>query len=480
MKRFYKYALMGMAWLTAGQLRAQQAAPPSFTLQQCIEYALSNSMTIQNARIDEEIAKSKVSETTGMGFPQISANASAISNPTLQRFFSKYAVAQSFNSGLNVPGLGPNDVVAGQNFFQLQNSLNTSITANQMIFNGSYIVGLQASKTYQDLARKSTAQTKEQTIVQVVKAFYAVLINRERLNLFESNIARVDSLIKNTTALNANGFAESIDVDRVQVSLNNLETEKSKFLKLQELNLDLLKFQMNYPIDQPIDIVGNISDINIASVTPDSYLTDWEITSRPDYQVLEVNQKLQRLNIKNKYFSALPSINANGTYGYSKQAVSFGDLFSRGPQFAEVMGTGPNKLYPYSQFGFTVSVPIFSGLQHSYQLQQEKLKLRKIDNSFVQLKSSINLEIKQASTTFENSVQSLNYQQKNMALADKVARITKIKYQQGIGSNIEVIDAESSLKEAQINYYNALYDAAVAKTDLDKAFGKILPTYIKP
>ncbi|MBS1486886.1 MAG: TolC family protein [Bacteroidetes bacterium] len=479
MKQFYKIlCLTAIVVLPAISSRAQQGQ--SFTLEQCIEYAIKNSVNMQNAIIDQEIAKSKVRETVGIGLPQINANANATDNVKLPRFFSRYVVAQQFNPSLNVPGLSPNDVVAGQNFFQLTNSLMGTVSANQMIFNGSYIVGLQASNAFKELTIKSTNQTREQTIVQVIKAFYASLINRERLTLFETNIARVDSLLKNTSALNANGFAESIDVDRVQVSLNNLVTEKSKFERLQKLSIDLLKFQMNYPMDDPLEISGSIADLNIDHLLLDDYLKDWDMKSRPDYQVLEVNQKLQKLNIKNKYFSALPVLSANATLGYSKQATSFSNLFSQSKQFQETpFGTGPNKLYQFSSYGFTLNVPLFSGLQHHYQLQQEKLKLQKVDNSFRMLKSSIDLEIKQATTSFQNNIQSLEYQKKNMGLADKVAKVTKIKYQQGVGSNIEVVDAESSLKEAQLNYYNALYEALVAKTDLDKAFGKILPMYSK-
>lgn len=479
MKRLYLVLLaLSLSIITF----AQEQKTASFTLEQCIEYALQNSVNMQNAVIDQEIAESKVKETIGIGLPQVNASINATTNPTLPRFFSRYAVAQGF-SGINastnqpnlqIPGLSGNDVVAGQNFFQLPNSLNASASITQLIFSGSYLVGLQASSTFKDLAYKTAIQTKEQTIEQVTKAFYAALINRERLDLFENNIARVDSLLRSTTALNANGFAESIDVDRIQVSLNNLTTEKAKFERLQLLTVEVLKFQMNYPMNENIDIVGNISELPI-DVQLNDYLVDWDLKQRPDYQVLEVNRKLQSLNVKNRYFGALPVLSANANLGYSKQGAVLGDLFSKGPSFEEINGTGPNKLYPFSSIGVTLSMPIFTGLQQSYQLQQEKLKLQKVENSFKSLKSGIDLQIKQAVTAYQNSIQSLDVQKKNMVLAEKVARITKIKYEQGVGSNLEVVDAESSLKESQINYYNALYDAVVAKTDLDKAFGKLVP-----
>ncbi len=471
MRRFYKILPVVALVFVGSVTKAQQ----SFTLQQCIDYALTNSVNMQNMVLDEEIATSKVRETVGIGLPQVNGNVSATSNPTLPRFFSKYAVAQNFNQGLNIPGLGPNDVVAGQNFFQLPNSLNAAVSVNQLIFNGSYLVGLKASSAYKNLAIKSTTQTKEQVIEQVTKAYYAALINHERIHLFENNIARVDSLLKNTKALNTNGFAESIDVDRIQVSLNNLLTERSKFERLQALSIELLKFQMNYPMDQALELNGELKDVS-TDVVLDDYLKDWNYKNRPDYQVLEANRNLQALNVKNKYAAALPVLSANANLGYMKQAASFSNLFQNGMSFPETSaGTGPDKMYFFSSWGLTLSVPIFSGLQRSYQLQQEKLRLKKVDNTYRTLKSSIDLQIKQAVTNYQNAIQSLDSQNKNKGLAERVARVTKIKYEQGVGSNIEVIDAESSLKEAQVNYYNALYDALVAKTDLDKAFGKLLP-----
>lgn len=481
MKRFYRFLILVFSVMALPAL-GQEGAPNAFTLQQCIDYALKNSITMQNMAIDEEIAKAKVKETIGIGLPQINGSVNALTNPQLPRFFSRYPVAQQFagtnpqtgQSNLQIPGLGANDVVTGANFFQLPNSLNASLSATQLIFNGSYLVGLKASSAFKDLAYKSTNQSREQTIEQVTKAFYAALINQERITLFSNNIARVDTLLHNTLALNKNGFSEEIDVDRVQVTQNNLVTEKNKFERLQALSLELLKFQMNYPMNDTITLVGKINEVS-TDVNLDEYLRNLNYKDRPDMQVFEANRRLQYLNVRNKYAAALPILAASANVGYVKQTVGIGDLFTRAPQFPETAtGQGPNGYYPFSSIGVTLSIPIFSGLQHSYQLQQEKMKLQKIDNSLQQLKASMDLSVKQAITSYQNSLQSLESQKKNMKLAEKVARVTKIKYGQGVGSSLEVVDAESALKEAQVNYYNALYDVLVAKVDIDKAFGKIL------
>jgi outer membrane protein TolC len=482
MKRFYRVVIFAFSSWAVTDLYSQDQGSTSFTLEQAIEYAMKNSLSVQNSFIDEQIAQSKVKETIGIGLPQINASVSATTTPTLPRFFSRKTTAYGFIPSDQrppyadfFPNLKDDDVLASNNFFQLPNSLNANVSINQLIFNGSYIVGLKASSTFKELSVKNTNQSKEQLIEQVTKAYYAALINQERMKLFETNIGRVDSLLRNTKELNKNGFAEGIDVDRIQVSLNNLATEKAKFDRLQAFSIELLKFQMNYPMSQPLAVVGEISNVSI-DLPLDQYLREVDIKQRPDYQVMEVNRNLQRLQVKNKYAAALPVLSANANLGLTKQATSFGNLFASGPSFEETNGVGPNKLYPFSSIGITLSVPIFTGLQNSYQLQQEKLKLQKVENGFKTMENSIDLQIKQFIVQYQNSVQTLESQKQNMTLAERVAKVTKVKYEQGVGSNIEVVDAESSLKESQVNYYNALFDAVIAKTDLEKAFGKLLPT----
>lgn len=461
--------------VTAGY--GQTPTTHSFTLEEAIQFALQNSIRSKNALLDQQIAKAKVNETIGIGLPQISGSASVVSNPELPRFFAQYNGPNSFLGDLSgIPGIKVGDVVASRNFFQLKNSGNATLTLNQLIFNGSYLVGLKAASTYKDLSVKTTEQTQEDIIQQVTKAYYAVLINRERTRLFDTNIARVDSLLRNTRALHQNGFAESIDVDRVRVTLNNLITERDKFLNLNELGLQLMKFQMNYPQDQPIDIIGNIQEVRVDTTMAQYSRDGWDYRQRPDYKVLEVNQRLQQLNVKNQYANAVPVISAFGSLGASSQSTDIGGLFTTNSGIAETSTIGPDKWYSFSQVGVSLSVPIFTGLSRSARIQQEKLKLMQIDNNFVNLRNAIDLEIKQASLSFENALRTVISQRENQELAGNVARVTKIKYEQGVGSSLEVTDAESALRQAQTNYYAALFDAMVAKVDLDKAFGRLLPS----
>jgi outer membrane protein len=468
------------------QTAQQRETPKTFTLEQCIQYALENAINVKNAIVDQRIADARVKETRGIGLPQISGDVSVVHNEKLTPFFGtrqtlygfaahRCANGQPVPYDQFLPYLSDNAVLSSPNFFQLKNSGNATLALNQILFNGSYLVGLKAANAYRELSEKATDQTKEQTIQQVTKAYYAVLINKDRMKLFDNNIQRVESLLKTTKAMNENGFAEGIDVDRIQVTLNNLRAERDKFYNLQELSTHLLKFQMNYPMDQNIFVEGEISSLQIDENILSQYSIDWDYSKRSDYQVLQANRKMQSLNVKNRYAEGMPSLSGFINYGWTTQSYGFSGLFKTETNLPPGAEMGVDKWYPVSSLGLSLQIPIFSGLQRTYRIQQAKMELMKVENNVSNLKSAIDLEVKQTAINYLNAVTSLKSQSENQKLAENVARVTKIKYEQGVGSNIEVIDAESSLREAQINYYSALYDALVAKVDLDKAYGKLNP-----
>lgn len=475
MKRFYQilFLLAFVPMLAAAQEQTKQ----TFTLDQCIEYALQNSVNAKNAVLDLEIAEQVILERKSEGLPQITGSVAIQDNIKLPRFFTKYDPnGISIGGDLStVPGIQAGDVVAAQNFFQLPASGNAGLTVNQLLFNSSYFLGLKAMKTYRDLTHKTADQTKEAIVVNVTKAYYLILINNDRLGLFETNLARIDSLLKNTSAMNKNGFAEEIDVDRVKVAYNNVVSQLAQFRNLQDLGLQLLKFQMSYPSDQPLTITGDMASLKIDESVLGAYSDGWNYDRRVEYQILETNHTLAELDVKSKRSRAYPTLYAFYNLGYQTQSPTIAGLFRTESGIKDYGAIGPDKWYQFSSYGVTLNVPIFSGLQRYASTQQARFTQRKIENSIDQMKQAIDLEVKQASVNFINATKELKIQEENKTLSEKVARVTKVKYQQGVGSNLEVVDAESALKEAQINYYNALYNASVAKVDLDKAYGKLIP-----
>jgi outer membrane protein TolC len=458
----------------------QTQGAQTFTLEQCIQYALDKSFNVKNALIDEEIADARVKEIRGIGLPQVEGSVGLQHNQKLPRFFAQYNPDQpGFFDLSGVPGIKGGDVVAMQNFFQLSSAGNASISVNQILFNGSYLVGLKAANAYRELAEKSTIHTKEDVIEAVTKAYYLVLINKDRMKLFDANIERLDSVLTTTKALHQNGFAEEIDVDRLQVTFNNLSAERNNFYNVQEVATQLLKFQMNYPVSEPIEVAGDIASLQVDENLLINYTLNWDYSMRSDYRVLEMTRKLSALDLRNKYAEGMPSLVAFANLGYSTQSANVSGLFKTESSIADMGTIGPDKWYPFSSYGVGVSIPIFSGLQRTYRVQQAKLSLQKNENNLNNLKSAIDLQMKTTSLTYQNALNGLTSQRENKKLADKVAKVTKIKWEQGVGSNLEVIDAENSLRTSQLNYYDALFAALSAKLELDRAFGKLAPQTIE-
>lgn len=431
-------------------LYAQQ--PDSFSLDQAVAYALENQVSIKNAVLDINISKAKVGEIRAIGLPHINASAQFVDNPILKRMYLEVNENNAFTAGMGRPG----DIVVFENFFQLRSSGDVSATASQLIFDGSYFVGLKAAKTYNELAHRSLDKSKTDVVEAVTKAYYMVLVNRERMSLLDANIARLDTVLNQTRKMNQEGFIEKIDVDRLEVNYNNLLTEKSKSQNLFQVSKILLKYQMGMPIGDSISLSQSLS-----SLTFDTTFTDTSINydARPEYRLLQTNKKLQVLNLNKERMGALPSLSAFGSLGSFSQYTSFTPLF------------GNSMWYPYTMFGLNLSVPILDGFGRTYRSRQAKLEIEKAQNNLADFENIINFQVQQSKFNYLNSLKSLQAQKRNLELAEEVTRISKIKYQEGVGSNLELVTAETSYKEAQTNYYNALYDVIVSKIDYEKSLG---------
>ncbi len=417
----------------------------NFKLESCINYAYEQQTAVLNARIDEDIAKYKVRETIAIGLPQIEGKV------TFQDFLN---IPTALVDGGNFGGTA-GVLVPVQFGVQYQSSPN--ITISQLLFDGSYLVGLKASQTFKELSSRALTRTKVETAVAVIQAYYSVLIANERLGLLDANISRLQKTLNDTQQLLKNGFVEKIDVDRLTVFTNNINTERSNVVRLLDLNNNLLKFQMGMPIGEKLIIREKIEDIKFVkeTISPDTTA----FLNRPEYALALTSKKLNQLDVRRYKSQYLPSLVAFGSFQRDFLSDRFSNLYNR--SFANTL------------IGLQLNVPIFSSGQRFYRVKQAKLAVEKSDNDLFNLQNGINLQINQSQTAYINGLASLENQKSNRTLAQEVLRVTKIKYEQGVGSSLEVTTAETSVKEAETNYINALYDALTNKVNLDKALGRI-------
>jgi outer membrane protein len=450
------YSLIFLFFLSFTNLLAQTDS--SFTLQQCIDYALKNEVNIKNAEIDQQISESQVKETRAIGYPKVTGSLSLVDNPALQRMFFSTSNPFLAGGGGSFPGAKKSgDVIVAPNLFQLRSAGDANAQLSQLIFDGSYIVGLQAATTFKDLSNKNLTHTKIQTVENVTKDYYGILIAEESVKMFDINLKRLDSSLYQLRATYENGLAEDIDVKRLEVQYNNLLTDKQNSENLLALGHLKLKMDMGMPLDQPIKLADSISSLERTyTAIPEQQL---EVTKRIEYSTLQTQEKLAMLDLKRYKFSRLPTLAAFAKGGAIRQDIKFLNLFQ-------------NQWYGYGMLGLSLNVPIVDFTKHA-KIQQAKYTTQKVHNSLGLLENGLKIEATSARLNYNNSIQAMQNQKRNMELAQEVVRVSKIKFQEGIGSNLEVVNAEADLQTAQINYYRALFDGMIAKINYEKATGSL-------
>jgi outer membrane protein len=454
-----RYILFLAMWCRAAlATHAQQAAtdttPRSMSLADCINYAYEHQDSVKNAALDVKSAEYKVKETIGSGLPQINGAAQ------FQYYFTPPpSVGPDFSAVISGKPFNPNAPLIKYPFGATNYSNSYMLQASQLLFSGTYIVGLQAVKTFKELSQRNLLRSKIETSVAVSKAYYQVLVSNEQITLLNANVAELKQQLDQTVQQNKQGFVEKIDVDRLQVQYDNLVTNRENTVRLLELNTQMLKFQMGMPIYQKIYLTDKLENIDFNQHLAD-YSTDTAFYhSRIEYSLLETNVKLNQLNAKSKRAEFLPTFSANGGYGEVFEENHFRYLYDHA--------------YNESYIGLSLNIPIFSGGQRINQLRQLNIATQKSQNDLADAKNALSLQANNARITYYNGLQSLNNQKHSQQLAQEVLHVAQIKYQQGVGSSIEVTQAETDLESANNQYIQALYNILIGKVDLDKAYGRI-------
>lgn len=446
-------AMLAFSALTAwsqqgsnGQTTGTAQAPQihEFSLAQAIDYAGKNSVMVKNALLDLQIQEQSNRATTSQALPQITGNAGITDN-------------------LQIPTqLVPGEFIGqpGTYFpvqFGTQWNSNYGVTLKQILFDGQVFVGLQARQSSLDFYRKKQEVTEQMLRANLEKVYYQLLISRSQIAQIDANISNQQELLRNSTEMFRNGFAEQLDVDKANVQLANLQTEKVQL----EFNIASgylgLKVLMGMPVRDSLRLTDTLTYDMVRNAALND---DYKYTDRRDYQLLQINRKLNEYDVSRYKKMYIPAVNLTANYGKTQYTNDF-DLFKK------------NSWFPASYVGLGITVPIFDGFFKDANIKQAKLKLRQTENNMDSLKIRIDNDVKQAQLRFSAALTTLDYQKKNVDLADRVYAQTRKKYDQGLGSNTEITTALADQKTAQANYYNALYSAIVAKVDYLNAIGKL-------
>lgn len=445
-KKLLGVGIFLFAMLIEGHAQSEKVL--QLTLEESLRYALENNVDAKNAQLETMIAKAQIVERRSAGLPQVTGSYDITHNAAIPIVFVPN------EGGFQQPDVD-SDVLPLR--FGVNYSSALVVQLNQMIFDGSYFVGLKAARTYKMLTEFDKEKSEIDVKETIKKAYFSVLVNEQRSILIGANLGRLDTLLKETQALFEAGFSEKIDVSRIKVQRNNLITEMDRVKAARDISIQLLKLQMGLPMEYDIVLSESLADLN--SPQEINELFAFEGTRRVEMDQINTNIDLVGLDIKYTTSQYIPNLDFFGQYQRNAAAQSTGLIWESDRWFTGAF------------IGFRLSIPIFDGLLKSSQIQQKRAQMSQLENQKLFLESNIEVEKFQARTNLENNLQAFKVQQENRELALEVFRMAKIKYDEGVGSNLEVVEADSALKDAETNYFSALYDALIAKVDLEKALG---------
>ena len=442
-----------------GILQAQQKY--ELTVKEAVELAYKNVVDVKNAEIDYKNQEARNKEILGQAFPQVNGNLSA------NRYLSvpKLLFPQSDEGIYKVltrEGLLPTGTQAPPPTFvpfSFQQPWNFAMgaTLTQLLFQPDVFVGLQARQTSLDYYNALIDQTKEKIKDSAYKRYYAILIAQKQLFFINESLKRLNKLYHDDSIMYKNGFAEQLDLDKVQVQINNLKTTQSIIESAVVYAYAGLKFAVG--VSQK-DSVLLKDDLTVESLKDNILDESFTYENRAEIRTLAHTQKLLGLDIKRNRLGYFPTVSLSGNYSVNGMGQKF---------FTD----NSTIWFRSSYVGLNINVPIFDGFQRKYKIQQSQLALDKMNNTITNVKQGIDLQQVISKESLKTALSNLDIQDRNLALAEKVYNSTKLKFEQGLGSSFEVLQADSDYQTAQANYFNALYNATVAKISYQSALGKL-------
>lgn len=442
---------------TVGLLQALSIlaqAPESkttFSLAEAKEYASENSYFTRKAMMDIEKADQRVKEVTGMGLPQITATAGLnhfIDIPT------QIAPSSAFDP------TAPKDMYVPLQF-GTKNNIKAGVSVNQLIFDGSYIVGLKASRTYRELALSDKAKTDVQIKRDVTKAYGTVLVVRENLRLLKQNEEKLIQIDKENQAVLDAGFIEETDRDQIRILLLNTQNLILETTKMESTVLDMLKFTMGIPIKNEILLTDDIKSLQTPALDANANLEQGlKLKNHVDYCMAEVNLRSNELLLSNERSGFYPRL-----YGFLNLEQN---SFSNEWRHFNPKGVD-GKWFPTSIVGLQLNVPIFSGGSRFMKTQQAKIGVEQAELLKEQTEQSLQLEASNKKNSYLSAVNKLKNAEENLNLSGKIKDKTRIKFKEGVAPSLELTQTEAQYLNSQAGYIGALLDVITAKADLDYA-----------
>ncbi|HUM97243.1 MAG TPA: TolC family protein [Chitinophagaceae bacterium] len=453
--------------INAQQPDTAQPTSHKFSVQQAVDYAFKNNVSVKNALLQVKIQEQQNAVFTAAAYPHINASIGTTYNPSvattvIPNFISpstyQVLIDQGVKDGNGNPIQMPNDFgfIAAQ--FGTKFSANAGISLQQILFDGQVFVGLLARGAAIQLYQKTAEVTQETLKANIYKVYYQLAVSKTQIEMLDANIALVEKNLRDTRIIYENGFREKLDVDKETVRLSNLKTEKQKLLNQISNGYYALKMLMGMPISDELILTDIITEQDVKDGVLNA--SGYAYNDRKEFQQAEISKKLLEYNVRRFKLSQIPTISLSAVYAKNAQRDKWNFI-------------GKGDWFTVSNINLNIAIPIFNGFFTKSKIKEAQLEVYKISNQLESLKLWIDNDVEAAKNNYRNALATMDMQKQNKELAEKVYQQTKKKYEVGTGTQIEIVAAQTEMKSAQTNYISALYDAIIAKVDYLKATGKL-------
>lgn len=438
-----KIIFIGIGILFSLSINAQEST--SLSLEQAIDFALENSYASINANRDVEIAKKKKWETTTIGLPQISANVD------YQQWLKEQLIL------IPAEFFGGNSGDFAEVSFVTKHNMNATATLNQLIFDGSYLVGLQSAKTYLKISENAKEKTELGIREAVINAYGNVLLSEESISIIEKNIKTLEKNLEETNQIFLNGFIEEENVEQLKITLSSVKSQLSKTENLNLIAYKMLNITLGLDINTSIILTDSLTNLTKENINLELLSSDLTIENHIDYKIAKNTEKANELFVKLEQSKALPTLKSFVNFGYAGFGQNF-DFMKK-----------EQKWFDSSLLGVSLDIPIFSSLARSSRTQQAKIELEKAKTNLTETEQKLSLLLESAKTNYNFSIEEYATSKQNLSLAERIEKKQQIKFFEGISTSFDLLEAQRQLYTMQQNYLQAMLNVIANKATLDNA-----------
>ena len=445
-----KNKLILTLFLFASILQAQDKKESySFTLQQAIEHATQNNYSAINANRDIEAAKQKKWETTTIGLPQINGTVSYLNN--LQ--YTKQGV-----TGGGAFGGEPGSVSTIA--FGTKHSANAGVTLSQLLFDGSYLVGLQSAKVYLKISENAKLKTNQEIKEIVINSYGNVLLADESIAIFEKNKVVLEKTLSDTKQIFKNGLIEEESVEQLQITLASVNSALANVKRQKTIAVNMLKLILGINLDNELTLTEKLDELTQKNVDLLLLQEEFKATNNIDYQIGENLQESKRLLLKYERSRELPSLGAALNYGYNAFENKF-NFFSK-----------DQKWNNFANLGVSLNVPLFSSFGSSAKKQQARIALEQATTKLTETEQNLKLQFEKAKSDYEFTIEEFATNKTNLKLAERIENKQQIKFKEGLSTSFNLSEAQRQLYTAQQTYLQSMVNVINKKATLEKLLNK--------